>query len=107
VVLKHNNQRRDFGFRVILPQFYPYEAPYVYLDERENPEIVELVDYIDEGNVMKFDYLTQWERNQEMIKKAPNNCFHPTYNLGFLLQAIFKLFNELPPLSSAELFGEE
>lgn len=78
----------------------------MYLDEKENPEIVEMVDYIDKGNIMQFKLLFDWKREVDTIKRDIRPI-HPTYNLGSLLQEVYKLLNELPPLTVTELFGNE
>jgi hypothetical protein len=34
------------------------------LDEPESAEIVEMVDYLDKGNIIMFDYLIKWGREK-------------------------------------------
>jgi hypothetical protein len=53
---------------VVLPKNYPYESPYVYLDEKEDPEIIEIVDYLDSGNIIKCGFLFEWDKNSQQIK---------------------------------------
>ena len=48
------------GFKFIFPPEYPKGAPLAYLDEPEDPEVVEMVDYLDSGNKMMFQYLMDW-----------------------------------------------
>ena len=43
-------QNRAFGFKFMLPPAYPSAPPLVYLDDEENPKIVEMLDYLDKGN---------------------------------------------------------
>jgi hypothetical protein len=50
------------GFKFILPQNYPGEPPIVYLDEPEKPEVVEMIDYLDKGNRIMFEYLIVWAK---------------------------------------------
>ena len=33
---------------------YPVEAPLAYLDEPENQEVVDMIDYLDKGNRIMF-----------------------------------------------------
>ena len=85
----------------MFPHTYPAQAPLVYLDEAESPEIIEMVDYLDSGNKIMFDYLINWERNySENPSLAANN-----YSLRLLLVKIYKLFVAMPPVSMSELFG--
>ena len=44
--------QRAFGFKFMLPPDYPKGPPIVYLDENENPDIVEMLDYLDKGNII-------------------------------------------------------
>jgi len=49
------------GFKFIFPDVYPMKAPLVYLDEPEKEDVIEMIDYLDRGNRIMFDYLTQWD----------------------------------------------
>ena len=73
ITVKLTGKQTGFGFKFILPKNYPIERPYVYLDEKEDPEIVEMVDYVDKGNIMNFDYLGKWTANSNNIAQLPNN----------------------------------
>ena len=41
---------------------YPIEAPLVYLDEPENPQVIDMIDYLDKGNRIVFEYILVWEK---------------------------------------------
>lgn len=47
IPIQVNNRDRQFGFKFILPEHYPRQPPYVYLDEPINKSVVENFDYID------------------------------------------------------------
>ena len=55
-----NNKQRPIGFKFILPNNYPMEAPLVYLDEPVNQMVIDMIDYVDRGNRIMFSYLTEW-----------------------------------------------
>ena len=40
---------------------FPFEAPFAFLDEEENPSLVEYIDYIEKGNRINFQYLFDWQ----------------------------------------------
>lgn len=50
------------GFKFILPPQFPVGAPLVFLEGKENPEVIDMVDYLDKGNRVMFDYLNKWQR---------------------------------------------
>lgn len=75
------------GFKFILPSNYPAEAPISYLDEPENDEVVEMIDYLDKGNRIMFEYLIVWNSRGVGIKSQLG-----VYNLSMLLGNLFKLF---------------
>lgn len=54
---------RFIGFKFVIPTFYPFEAPLTYLDEPENKQVIEFIDYVDKGNVIMFKYLVDWKAN--------------------------------------------
>lgn len=87
VSLPQSGKDKLLGFKFILPSNYPVEAPICYLDEPENEEVVEMVDYLDKGNRIMFEYLIVWGKCGAGIK---NNL--AVYNLSQLLGNIFKLF---------------
>jgi hypothetical protein len=45
------------GFKFIVTENYPFDPPHVYLDEPENPSLIEMIDYLDKGNRIMFKYL--------------------------------------------------
>lgn len=61
-----------------------------------------MIDYLDKGNRINFEYSLKWAQVgmnvQHQIKE---------YNLMNLLMKVYKLFVQMPPLSMAELFGAE
>ena len=89
------------GFKFVLPNKFPAQAPLAYLDEPENAEVVEMIDYLDVTNRIMFDYLIYWER-ENSASTVPNA---EKFNLKTLLLKIYKLFLQMPPLSIDELFG--
>ena len=48
------------GFKFILTSFFPFQPPRVFLDEPINREVIEFIDYVDEGNIINFRYLNDW-----------------------------------------------
>ena len=95
--IKLQSRTRPVGFKFILPAQYPIIPPYVYLDEPENPQVAELLDYIEKNNRIKTDFLTNWTtRNND-----PN--WKPKLNLSQLLLEVFELFTKAPPLSFEEM----
>ena len=54
------------GFKFVYPKDYPKDAPFTYLDEAEDPEVVEMVDYLDKGNIIMFQYLMDWVRESNI-----------------------------------------
>lgn len=85
----------------MLPEGYPGNAPIVFLDEPEVEEIVEMIDYLDSGNRIMFDYLVSWE------KEFAGSKDQKKFNLMALLVKVYNLFLQMPPLTMAELFGAE
>ena len=93
------NRQRPVGFKFILPPHYPKLAPYVYLDEPIKQDVIDNLDYIDAGNRIMFQYLTEWAAMQH-VKRTE-------YCLNGALSKIYNLFKECPPLSFEEIFGSE
>lgn len=56
-----NGSSKLIGFKFVLPTNYPFDPPMVYLDEPENPILIEFIDYIEKGNRLNFQYLTDWK----------------------------------------------
>jgi hypothetical protein len=71
----------------------------VFLDEPIKQDVIEMIDYIDNGNRINFDYTLIWAK-QTNIKDNVG-----TYNLMTLLVKVYNLFVKMPPLSLDELFG--
>ena len=61
------NKQRPLGFKFVLPVNYPECAPYVYLDEPENQEVIDMIDYLDSGNRIMFSYLIDWDKQGKAI----------------------------------------
>jgi hypothetical protein len=57
-----SHKQKTFGFRFILPPDYPKAAPYVYLDEKENPQVIMMLDYLDAGNKLEWPYIHGWRQ---------------------------------------------
>jgi hypothetical protein len=85
VMVKLSNGQRLIGFRFVLPQQYPFEAPLAYLDEPENPLLREFIDYLDAGNKIMFAYLEDWQK-----KYSIPNAKH--FSLQLLLCKIYQLY---------------
>ena len=101
--LQEMGKQRPMGFKFVLPVNYPASAPYVYLDEPENQEVIDMIDYLDSGNRIMFSYLIDWDRNGASISQGN----HQTYNLLATLGKVYNLFCKQPPISFTELFGDD
>jgi hypothetical protein len=77
VKLPSTQTKRSFGFKIILLRDYPHSPPLVYLDEPVNEEVIGFVDYLDEGNVIMFKYLTSWQRDFENIQSKMSLAQQP------------------------------
>ena len=97
--IKLQTQVRPIGFKFLLPAQYPVVPPYVYLDEPENPQVVELLDYVEKNNRIKNDFITNWASRQN------DPDWRGKLNLSQLLFEVFELFTKAPPLSFDEIFG--
>ena len=93
-----NNRQRPIGFKFILPTEYPTQAPFVYLDEPENAEVVELLDYVDAGNRIRNEYILNWASK---YNNEPG--FRLNLNLNRLLYEIYQLYTKAPPLPFEEM----
>ena len=62
IKLPESGNMKMLGFKFLLPFNYPQSPPHVYLDEPENPEVIEMVDYLDGGNRIMFEYLMNWAK---------------------------------------------
>jgi len=67
ITIPNTSQQRSIGFRFLLPKGYPAQDPIAFLDEPENPEVVDVADYIDQGNLIKFKYLFEWQRETSVF----------------------------------------
>ena len=52
-----------FGFKFIIVTFFPHNPPIVFLDEPQNPNLVEFFDYITLGNKISCQYIDDWRKN--------------------------------------------
>ena len=68
------------GFKILLPKYYPLVSPIVILDELEDPQIIEMVDYLDKGNIIQFQYLIDWNLK---VRQSYENI--KIYNLTTLI----------------------
>ena len=50
IYIFHNDKEKLIKYRIILPQFYPKQAPWVFLDEPVNQNLVDLIDYLEPNN---------------------------------------------------------
>lgn len=95
IPIKVNNKDRPVGFKFILPSQYPSHAPYVYLDEPVDEQVIEIIDYIDKGNRIMCELLQNWGRP-----------FNPQkHSLVGVLADVYRLYKNAPPLPFAEIFG--
>ena len=76
------------GFKFVTPQDYPRSAPFAFLDEKEDAEVVEMVDYLDKGNRIMFQYLSDWGREPNITTPASLKKF----NINELLTKVYQLF---------------
>ena len=93
-----NNRQRPIGFKFILPVGYPEDAPFVYLDEPERAEVVELLDYVEKGNRIRNDFVLLWNSRYQ---NDPN--FRVNLNLNRLLYEVYQLYTKAPPLPFEEM----
>ena len=93
-----NNRQRPIGFKFILPTEYPKHAPFVYLDEPENAEVVQLLDYIDAGNRIRNEFILNW------ASKYNDANFRINLNLNRLLYEVYQLYTQAPPLPFEEMY---
>ena len=47
VKLPSTGKDRFLGFKFVLPINYPFDAPLVYLDEPIDPEVIDMIDYLE------------------------------------------------------------
>ena len=57
--------------------------PYVYLDEPVDAQIVEMIDYVEEKNRIKNDYIVHWAQRHN------DPAFRGKLNLNVLLYEVF------------------
>ena len=58
--IPHTGKDKLLGFKFVLPFQYPLSAPLVFLDEPENKEVIDMIDYLDKGNRINFEYTLKW-----------------------------------------------
>ena len=71
-----------------------------FLEGPEDPDVISMVDYLDKGNRIMFEYLTLWQKNGATVFSKLQQ-----YNLISLLSHVYNLFVKMPPLPISELFG--
>jgi hypothetical protein len=42
------------GFRFVITSFFPFSPPLAFLDEPLNQNVIDFIDYVDDGNVINF-----------------------------------------------------
>ena len=74
----------------------------VFLDEPENESVVEMLDYLDKGNIISAQYIFDWRKTG---RENPNNLNsgNVRYNLITMSSQVFNLFSKAPPVSFDEL----
>ena len=77
---------------------YPVDAPFVYLDEPESAEVVELLDYVEKGNRIRNDYILLW--NSRYLNEPAQRA---NLNLNRLLYEVYQLYTKAPPLPFEEM----
>ena len=86
---------RLIGFKFVLPLFFPFQAPKAFLDEPVNKQVMEFIDYVDEGNALNFKYLVDWP------------SFYNTHPSEFTLQKLLiqvnMLYSQAPPIPFEEV----
>lgn len=53
-MVKLSNNDKLIGFKFVLPLFYPFDPPMVFVDEPEDELVVDMLDYLDPGNRIMF-----------------------------------------------------
>ena len=92
-----SNKQRPVGFKFILPTDYPSQAPYVYLDEPENADVIAMLDYVDNWNRIRNDFILNWMANYRDPTKRMN------LNLNRLLYEVFQMYTKAPPIPFEEM----
>lgn len=100
VQLPQPGQTKQVGYKFILPHNYPEVPPLAFLDEPVRNEVVEIIDYLRDGNVIMFDFLNHWTGVGDEIGQNVEK-----YNLINLLNRVTELYTMIPPLTIEELFG--
>jgi len=70
------------------------------LDEPENADVIEMLDYVDSGNRIRTDYILNWMTRYNDPSQRMN------LNLNRLLYEVFQLYTKAPPIPFEEIFGE-
>ena len=58
--IKLQNRVRPIGFKFLLPAQYPIVPPYVYLDEPVDATVIELLDYVEDKNRIRNEFISLW-----------------------------------------------
>ncbi len=69
---------------------FPQKPPICFLDEPINPLIIEIFDYVEEGNLLSFRMLIDWARNPGL--------YPAKFNLQATLIQVNSLYSSAPPL---------
>ena len=94
-MIKICETNRFVGFKFVLPPNFPFEPPMVFLDEPENELLIEIIDYLDEGNRIMFSYIDDWKRHYSVQNR--------NYNLQILLCKVYELYCKAPPIPLEEM----
>ena len=62
MLIQLNNETRLIGFKFVIPSFFPFSPPLAFLDEPINQNVIEFIDYIEQGNLINFQYLQDWKQ---------------------------------------------
>jgi hypothetical protein len=60
LMLQIPSGNRFFGFKFVLPKEFPQKAPLCFLDEKEDPALLDLIDYLRPGNKIDIYFLSEW-----------------------------------------------
>ena len=95
--IKLQSKTRTIGFKFLIPAQYPFVPPYVYLDEPINPGVIEMIDYVEENNRIKNDFISKWSQRHN------DADWRGKLNLNTLLYEVYQLYSKAPPLSFEEM----
>ncbi|CDW74679.1 UNKNOWN [Stylonychia lemnae] len=58
------------GFKIVLALGHPFAVPLAFLDEPDNPNLYEYLDYLQPGNKLAFAYLDDWKPDDQQTQQS-------------------------------------